>query len=243
MGMVFGRQTVAEPAFEILLQHDHHILKNGGVETAYELRKYGERFAAEIDYVSDDSMENMDYPFRALAQYIGVFGKPQNEGSQAIDMTAPVVVQGGTRIAMTAPVVTEKASSYGTNDNESGSSTTMTMKFFLPSEYDDISKIPKPTNPDVRIEEMPAQYGAVHRFSGLMSESKNQKIAKELAHQLIHDGVTDLSEDYVLQHYQFWGYNPPFTIPMFRRNEVWVELTEEQVMQLVQKFSPPTAEN
>jgi hypothetical protein len=92
-----------------------------------------------------------------------------------------------------------------------------------------MSEIPNPTNPMVHIEEIPPQVGAVHQFSGSISEATNQEMAAELAQQLVADSVDRISEDYVLDHFQFWGYNPPFTIPMFRRNEVWVELTKNQV--------------
>ena len=224
MGSVFGKQTVAEPAFEILMERASNFRN---VKTSYEIRKYGERFAAEVSYRDADDTGS---PFRALAGYIGVFGKPENEGGESISMTAPVVIEGGTPIAMTAPVVTE-------NDDNGEK----IMKFVLPTEYDDISKIPKPTNPAVHIEEIPPQVGVVHRYAGSLSEETNREMATALADQLMADGVEGITEDYVLQHYQFWGYNPPFTLPMFRRNEVWVELSQDQVDQLMNKFNPETA--
>ena len=72
MGSVFGKETVAEPSYEVLLERNHH------VHTSYEIRRYGERFAATCAYPADS--EDTSTPFRALAGYIGVFGKPQNEG-------------------------------------------------------------------------------------------------------------------------------------------------------------------
>lgn len=223
MGSVFGKQTVAEPVFETLLQRGGHHVK-----TAYEIRKYGERFAAEVNYNGTSTSE----PFQALARYIGVFGDPENEGNQTISMTAPVVMEEhqGTSIAMTAPVVMEK--------NYEG---TQTMKFILPAEFDDMSKIPKPTNPDVHIEEIPPQTGVIHRFSGSMNEATNREVAAELAAQLTEDGLEHMSVDYVLDHFQFFGYNPPWTLPLFRRNEIWVELSEAEVQQLLEKFDPSTA--
>jgi hypothetical protein len=224
MGSVIGKESVAEPVFQILLNRT-----SLDVKTTYELRKYGERFAAEVSY---SNLEGTGTPFKALASYIGVFGKPENEGAQAISMTAPVVMEGGTTgtpISMAAPVVTENAN----DDQHNGEKT---MKFVLPAEYDDLSKIPKPTNPAVHIAKIPPQVGAVHRFSGSMSENTNRQMSASLAQQLMTDGVEGISEDYVLQHYQFWGYNPPFCLPMFRRNEVWVELTESQVDHLLNKF-------
>ena len=222
MGSVLGKEAVAEPAFNILLNRTSH------VKTAYEIRKYGERFAAEVSYSSG---EDTGSPFRTLAGYIGVFGTPQNEGEEQISMTAPVVIEGGVRggtpIAMTAPVVMEDS-----GDGEKK------MMFMLPAEYDELSKIPKPTNPAVHIEEIPPQWGAVHRYSGSLSDATNREMAASLGLQLHDDGVEGMSEDYALQHFQFWGYNPPFTLPMFRRNEVWVELTKDQVDHLLNKFQP-----
>jgi len=225
MGSVFGKETVAEPAFDVLMERVDH-----NVKTAYELRQYGERFAAEVQYKAEDEMGS---PFRALARYIGVFGTPENEGKTPISMTAPVVMEEnkeGTKMAMTAPVVMES--------NDEGSKT---MKFILPAEYDEMSKIPKPTNPDVHIQEIPPQVGAVHRFSGSLSEATNRQVAAQLAEQLTADGLDRMSIEYVLDHYQYWGYNPPFTLPMFRRNEIWVELSDAEAKQLVDKFDPATA--
>ena len=118
-----------------------------------------------------------------------------------------------------------------------------TMEFVLPAEYDDISKIPKPTHPNVHIKELPSQVGAVHRYSGSMDDTHNQQKALELAQQLRHDGLEDMSDKFVLEKYQFWGYNPPFCLPPFRRNEVWIELSNEQVQQLVKDYSPTEETN
>ncbi len=148
-------------------------------------------------------------------------------------MTAPVVMdkKQGTQIAMTAPVV------MGNNEstNNITSEGKKRMKFFLPGEYDDLSKIPKPTNPAVRIAEVPPAVGAVHRYNGDRSDKFNEQKALELAAQLREDGVERLTDDYAKQYFEFWGFNPPFTLPLFRRNEVWLELTKEEVQLLQQK--------
>ena len=65
-----------------------------------------------------------------------------------------------------------------------------------------------------------------------MKDGKGKEIAKGLRKQLNEDGV-NVSEDHVMSNYQFWGYNPPFTLPMFRRNEIWLELSQEQVDNLI----------
>jgi hypothetical protein len=150
-------------------------------------------------------------------------------------MTAPVVMEQekatkGTPIAMTAPVAME-------NDGDNNKR----MKFFLPAEYDDMSKIPQPTNPVVKIQEVPPAVGAIHRYSGSMSETTNQKMALALAAQLRGDGIQRYSDDEAKRQYQFWGYNPPFCLPMFRRNEVWLDLTNEEAQLLQDNFKTDAA--
>lgn len=227
MGSVFGKQTVAEPAFDLLAK------QTAGF--SYELRRYGTRFAAEVHYSPTGSGDDDGSPFRLLAQYIGVFGTPDNQGQQAISMTAPVVKQedgGAVKLAMTAPVVK-------TNDESSGS---MMMQFILPADYTSLDQIPKPNNPAVHIAEIAPAVGAVHRYSGSFDDDKAAALAQDLALHLLEDGVDDLGDTtWVSSHYQFWGYNPPFTLPPFRRNEVWIPLTEVQAERLMQGFNTESA--
>ena len=78
MGTVFGKESVKEPPFELQL-------KRNDVKTSYELRKYGERYAASVEYSANGDTSS---PFRTLARYIGVFGTPENEGSTSIAMVS-----------------------------------------------------------------------------------------------------------------------------------------------------------
>ncbi len=226
MGTIFGKESVKEPPYEVLLQRTN-------VKTPYELRKYATRYAATVEYNGSTSEG-----FRALAKYIGVFGTPQNEGSTNIAMTAPVVMEEDsttkqgkpTPIAMTAPVVMETNVTHGMNK----------MMFMLPEEYNDIAKIPKPTNPAVHIERIPSETGAVHRYNGNFNSKINSNMAQQLGEQLLSDGLVDVTDDYAMEHFQFWGYNPPFTIPYFKRNEVWIKLNKDQVHFLKETFPSQT---
>ncbi|GAX09214.1 hypothetical protein FisN_17Lu322 [Fistulifera solaris] len=207
MGVVFGKSNVEEPAFKVLLDRT-------SVAVPYQIREYGKRIAVETKMGESDRS-----PFMKLAGYIGVVGnQPANEGGTAIDMTAPVVRTDGkgTKIAMTAPVVREEG----------------IMQFILPAKYDSLEKAPKPTDATVFLKEIPPSVGAVKQYTGSYDQDLCKKWAIELRQQLREDGV-DLSEEYVLQSYQFWGYNPPFTLPMFRRNEVWIPLTKQQAASLI----------
>jgi SOUL heme-binding protein len=221
MGMVFGKNNVAEPSYKVLRSS-----LNGPI-LPYEIRQYGERLAAETSYLYTDP-SSTGAPFRALASYIGVFGTPQNEGTTAIAMTAPVAMATSdpTPIAMTAPVAMKTSTD---------SSQMRTMTFFLPAEYTTLQSVPKPTNPAVSIRSIPATTGAVHRFSGTMDEQRTNEIALKLAQQLREDGVESLTDEHALLHREAWGYDPPFTLPPFRRNEVWIDLSHQQVAQLMNK--------
>lgn len=230
MGMVLGKVDVAEPAFQVLLSRTTKTA--GGTNAAavpYEIRSYGTRFAIETEYTGEDETSS---PFRALAKYIGVFGEPQNKGGVTMAMTAPVVMEdkstksGGIPIAMTAPVVMGETK----KDNHK------MMQFILPAEYDSMAKIPQPTDSaNVAVKELSPAVGAVHRYSGRYNDEINRRKALTLAQQLKTDGVSsDL--DALVEGFQFWGYNPPFTVPALRRNEVWIPLSQTDVNKLKESF-------
>lgn len=218
MGSVFGKESVQEPEYEVLLDRNSS-------KTPYELRQYGVRYAAWVAY---EGADNTSAPFRALARYIGVFGTPENEGQKSLSMTAPVIMKKDIvepqSISMTAPVVMD------------GSGASKRMMFMLPQEYDAMDKVPKPTNPNVHIAQVPSEIGVVHRYNGSMDDSINRQKARGLADQLLLDGLPGINENHVLDHFQFWGYNPPFTLPYFRRNEIWLKLNANQVAYLQNNF-------
>lgn len=218
MGMVFGKTGVAEPTYEVLLS------RLSGPTVPYELRQYGQRFAIETD---SGGLDDTRGSFMRLAGYIGVGGPPQNDGGQKIAMTAPVVTSTsqseGKPIAMTAPVVM--------NANEN------VMQFILPTEMDELSKIPKPTSDQVRVTQVAPAVGAVHQFSGWVKNEQAQEKTTALIDQLREDGAS-ISHEEGHKKSLVWQFHPPFTIPFLRRNEIWVELNEEQVEALKK-----TAEN
>eukprot|EP00557_Chaetoceros_sp_GSL56_P003387 CAMPEP_0176502232 /NCGR_PEP_ID=MMETSP0200_2-20121128/14634_1 /TAXON_ID=947934 /ORGANISM="Chaetoceros sp., Strain GSL56" /LENGTH=250 /DNA_ID=CAMNT_0017901271 /DNA_START=1199 /DNA_END=1951 /DNA_ORIENTATION=+ len=248
MGIVFGKTGVLEPPFQVLLTRGSSSSPTATtatvpVTTPYEIRNYGVRFACETIYNLDQQQGGRGggsdgTGFRTLAGYIGVGTSPQNIASQGIAMTAPVVTstatttttatntRKGTSIAMTAPVVTT------THEHQNQKK----MAFLLPQEYDSLDKIPKPTNPNVQIKQIPAAKGAVHTFSGWCDDTKAKSKARELVHQLQEDGVMGLEEEEVLKRFELWQFHPPFTIPMLRKNEVWIELSEDQVNDMLKKY-------
>ena len=168
-----------------------------------EIRKYDSYIIAKTT-VSGSFKEAQSAGFRILAGYI--FGK--NKSKQKIAMTAPVVQKPNSeKIAMTAPVV------ISPSDNK-----TWTMTFSMPSKFT-LDTLPAPTDERVKIEKVEGKLIAALRFSGFWNESKNAEKAGELTEWL--KGLKDYQ---IVSDPMFAGYNPPWTLPFLRRNEMMIEL-------------------
>jgi len=168
-----------------------------------EIRRYAPRMAAETT-VPGDAYGARGEGFRRLAGYI--FGG--NQGRVRIEMTAPVAQSGalpGERIAMTAPVA------------QASDAEGWVIRFFLPA---GLADAPKPNDDRVRIVPVPAETVAVLRFGGLASDTA---IAAQRATLLATLAGTRWrpAADPVT-----WFYDPPWTLPPLRRNEVAVPVAE-----------------
>jgi len=109
---------------------------------------------------------------------------------------------------MTAPVVT----TAGARGEE--------MQFILPANVN--NSAPQPTNQQVRLVTRPAAVLGVQTFSGSWNTAAAQSRATALAQTLQADGYT-LKQG---AQWQYFRYNPPWTLPAFRKNEVAVELQD-----------------
>jgi hypothetical protein len=166
-----------------------------------EIRDYAPMIVAEVD-MPGERRDAIGKGFRIIADYI--FGN--NTAAQKVPMTAPVTQQDSEKIAMTAPVT------------QQGDGNTWRVRFIMPSNYT-LETLPKPKNPAIKLKEVGARRFAVIRFSGISSEDSLQRYTKELNEFTSARGLTPLSEPI----YAF--YNPPWTLPFLRRNEVMVEIS------------------
>ena len=179
----------------------------------FELRSYAPLIVAEVKVEGDlDAASNQG--FRLIAAYI--FGK--NQVAEKISMTAPVGIEPtepnqSAKIAMTAPVSIE-----GNKANE-GASGQWTVSFVMPSEYT-LASLPKPLNSQVKIREVPAEKRAVITFSGFYNEEKVQEKTQALRDWMKSKNLRPASEP------QFARYNPPWTLPFMRRNEVMIQVLD-----------------
>jgi hypothetical protein len=165
-----------------------------------EIRQYGPRIAAETAIAGSDDSAALNEGFRRLAGYI--FGA--NRGKQKIEMTVPVTQQKGETIAMTAPV--------GQSRGADGQSV---IRFFMPAEWT-METLPVPENPAVTLMRVPGETMAVLRFTGLAGVSTIAARQAELLQKLDSTAWKPTGEPLA------WFYDPPWTIPFLRRNEVAV---------------------
>ena len=164
---------------------------------AVEVRHYAARAAAETS-VDGPEMAARGEGFQRLAGYI--FGR--NVGAAKIEMTAPVAQsKASSVIAMTAPV------------SQDGS----VIRFFLPASLT-ADAAPRPLDDRVRVVTVPAETVAVLRYDG---STRPEAVAEQQGRLL----TILAGSPYQVDGKPFsWFYDPPWTLPPFRRNEAVVRL-------------------
>lgn len=226
MGVVFGKINEELPFHDVL-----HLT------SSYEVWRYGSSVAATVhasslatgDKPAPTGREFESLAFRTLGRYIGVFATPQNKASTAsvpepIAMTAPVVISPlPEKVTMTAPVV------LGVGQTESGQS----MTFLLPSKYKKVEDAPVPENPAVKLSlALAGRCEAVMRYSGNINMDLASDKAKAFVQMLERDGVK------ITGSWTVHGYNAPFVLPWFKRNEIHVPVDPGSIKEM-----KPPAEN
>ncbi len=119
--------------------------------------------------------------------------------------------RGDTLIKMTAPV--SQGNSRGDDRLDGGP---FVMRFVLPKAV--AGDPPVPTDTRVKVVAVPARTMAVLRFSGSFGRSAVEAQYVKLKEVLARTGHATAGAPY------FLGYDPPFTIPALRRNEVALDL-------------------
>jgi hypothetical protein len=155
-----------------------------------EVREYGPRMAVETP-VQDG---NDGAAFERLFRYI----TGANTTGALISMTAPVA-ETSRMIPMTVPVETS-----GNRDM---------MRFFLPA---DVARAgaPAPRDKLVQIVSLPSVTLGVIRYSGWPSAAAREDETRKLRAALAKAGKATTGAPI------YFSYDPPFTIPALRRNEV-----------------------
>lgn len=181
---------------------------------AFELRLYAPMIVAET-WVEGSLGEGSNAGFRRIAGYI--FGRNRSrtsDGSEKIAMTVPVTMQPGAaqKIAMTAPVTAEVTPEKGT---QGASGNRWRMHFVMPAQYT-LATLPVPEDPAVTLREVPAQRVAVRTFSGFVTDDRVRDETALLLGWMKGRGLESSAPP------QLARYNPPWSIPFMRRNEILV---------------------
>jgi hypothetical protein len=189
--------VVAGPVMSDVEQAKYTVIRTQGDN---EIRDYTPAIVAETT-ISGEREEAIKKGFRIIADYI--FGN--NISSEKVAMTAPAIQKSSEKIAMTAPVVQQPKGNQ------------WTVHFVMPASYS-MASLPKPNNPEVVLKQIPGKRFAVERFSGTASEDSLKEHSQALMAFVQEQKLHALSAPL------FAFYNPPWTLPLLRRNEVMVEI-------------------
>jgi hypothetical protein len=169
---------------------------------AFELRDYPALLVAEAT-VKGEREVAINQGFRVIADYI--FGN--NIAAEKVAMTAPVTQQASESVAMTAPVTQQAAGDA------------WTVRFIMPSKYT-LETLPKPKNAKVTLKQIDGQRVLALRFSGSTNDEMLKAKTAELAAEISKRGLSPLAD----ATYAF--YDPPWTLPFLRRNEVMIAVAK-----------------
>ena len=188
---------VQEPLYQVLQQ-----------DQSIQIRQYQPMIIAEVK-VDGDREKAINRGFRLLADYI--FGNnhlPQSQQKSKIAMTAPVMQQKSSRINMTAPVMQTEHQGQQWK-----------IRFVMPHDYT-LATLPEPNNSAVKIITVPVHTMVVIRFSGAMTKANLQQHLDKLNAYVAEQKLKVTGKPI----YAF--YNPPWTLPFMRRNEIMYQLTQ-----------------
>jgi hypothetical protein len=90
----------------------------------------------------------------------------------------------------------------------------------MPSQYD-LKTLPKPINNSISIRQIPTTFYAVITYSGMNTA---QRINKETLKLL---SWIEQKNSQAIGTPELARYNPPWTLPLFRRNEILVPIIRE----------------
>ena len=185
-------------------QPEYEVLHEEG---RIEYRLYQPFIVAETE-VSDEQRYGRasNEGFMRLFRYITGCNRSQAD----IAMTAPVQQsrnsEAGEEIAMTAPVQREQ-----TGDG-------WRVAFMLPGKYS-METAPIPTDERVNLRQVPSRLMAVIRYSGRWTERNLNKYEARLRESVADAGIEIVGPP------ESAAYNPPFTPPFMRRNEIMFEVS------------------
>lgn len=160
-------------------------------------------------YYDADNIAESGAAFNSLAAYL--FGA--NKESRAMSMTTPVTTTftGEMRFYLA--------------DNKQNGAVSSVKRFPEPLEQDESKSVYETGS--ISIEEIPAARLAVRKFTGFCTAGEISRQKQTLLAALELDGIAlDVPHGQTVGHVVF-QYNPPYTIPVLRRNEIAVPVVSD----------------
>ena len=190
----FGIRDTEEAAYAVVDKQDQ-----------IEIREYDELVVVET-FVNTDYEEAGTVAFKKLFAYIS----GENISKTKIAMTTPVMskegdASAGDKIPMTSPVLGQRQAQG------------WRYSFVLPAGYT-LENAPLPTNPDVKLAVIPGKKVAVIRYSGSWKEQTMRDKSEKLVEWIQANGLERLSIPRSAR------YDPPWTLPFLRRNEIMIDV-------------------
>ena len=174
-------------------------------EGSFEIREYASYLVAEVFMEGEDFDEASGDGFRILADYI--FGNNLSRSSSV--QMAGKAEAASENIAMTAPVQMDQ----GKKPNQ------WRMAFSLPSKWN-LESAPVPNDQRVNLREIPPEQMVVLQFSGRMGTQDLEEREQELRQWAMKQGIA------VVGSIRTARYDPPWTLPFLRKNEVQLKVID-----------------
>jgi len=175
---------------------DYQVLEKEG---SIEIRQYEDYWVVQTE-IEGDYRQSTGKGFRLLFNYIS----GDNTQQEKIVMTGPVIQkEKGEKIAMTGPVIQQKKGRGWITE------------FVLPAKYN-TQQPPEPLDSGVKLVKTSGYRAAAIIYSGNLGEEKYNTKAKELMDLVRDMGLQPVGEPFSA------GYDPPWTLPFLKRNEVLV---------------------
>ncbi|MCY4052216.1 MAG: heme-binding protein [Gammaproteobacteria bacterium] len=199
---MFGGPAAEEPLFTVVTEQDNFQIRN------YETYTIAETVVDETFHSATQTA------FNRLFDYIS----GANKNASKIEMTAPVLVipQGIAMISSTQSNQSQPTQESGIMDQ---SQQGWTIAFVLPQGMN-TSNSPKPLDTRIRLIDVPERQVATLQFSGRLRTAPVELHRAKLAAWLDGQGMDHQGD------WRVAGYNPPWTLPALRRNEIQVTLIQ-----------------
>ena len=158
---------------------------------------------------SDSNIEIRSYEPMIVAE-VTVSGEREDAIGDGFRLIADYIFgqnEESKKIAMTAPVQQQSAGKM------------WNVNFVMPSEYT-MDSLPSPQTDRIDLKYVPEKNFVVIRFSGRSSKRNLSRYEKTLKDYIIFRKI------HVVGPVKYAFYNPPWTVPFMRRNELMIEIKE-----------------